>query len=375
MSEQQFKSSATTETETDKVVSTIAADFEGIEPAAIVFFCSHTHDGAAISGGLKATYPEAEIIGCTTAGEFTEKLSVTGAVTAMAIPNSRTEQVVAALVKHEGKAADGVKAAAQGFASKIGEVDLRSLDPGRWVGVVLIDGLHGSEEQVNAALGEASPLLNFVGGSAGDNLAFQSTQVFYNGESTDDGTALLLMEMSRPFEVVKTCSFTPMGKTFTITKADEATRTVYEFDGRPAVEAYAEALGVTPEQIDGSIFMRHPVGIMLEDKPWIRSPQQQADNGGIKFYCSIIEGMEVSLMQSTDLVAETRRALTEVARQLSEVNGILGFNCILRRLEMDSDDTHGAFTECFDAPTAGFHTYGESWLGHINQTLTAIVFS
>ena len=60
---------------------------------------------------------------------------------------------------------------------------------------------------------------------------------------------------------------------------------------------------------------------------------------------------------------------------LPQVEVVVGFNCILRRLEMDADDSHGAFTECFDAPTAGFHTYGESWLGHINQTLTAILFS
>lgn len=375
MSEQHFKSSVTTETTTDSVLGALKADFEGCDPGVVVFFCSHTHDGEAISKGLKAQHPEAEIVGCTTAGEFTERLSITGAVSAMAIPKGRVGKVAAALIEHGGDPRGAVRAAGDQFASRLGSPSLRELDPGRWVGVVLIDGLHGSEEIVNEGLGEIAPLLNFVGGSAGDNLAFQSTRVFHNGASTDDGTVLLLMEMTHPFEVVKTCSFKPSGKTLTITEADEATRTVFAFDGKPAVEAYAEALGISPDEVDGSVFMRHPVGIMLEGQPWIRSPQQRVEGGGIKFYCSIIEGMEVALMESTDLVAETRRAIGEVSKQLSEVNGILGFNCILRRLEMDADDSHGAFTECFDAPTAGFHTYGESWLGHINQTLTAILFS
>jgi hypothetical protein len=51
------------------------------------------------------------------------------------------------------------------------------------------------------------------------------------------------------------------------------------------------------------------------------------------------------------------------------------FNCILRRLEMDQKDLGDEFVSTFGGiPASGFHTYGESWLGHINQTLTAVVF-
>jgi hypothetical protein len=51
------------------------------------------------------------------------------------------------------------------------------------------------------------------------------------------------------------------------------------------------------------------------------------------------------------------------------------FNCILRRLELDAKDWNDEFVATFDGiPAAGFHTYGESWLGHINQTLTAVMF-
>ena len=52
------------------------------------------------------------------------------------------------------------------------------------------------------------------------------------------------------------------------------------------------------------------------------------------------------------------------------------FNCILRRLEMDATGTaRAAFLEAFGGcRLAGFHTYGETWMAHVNQTLTGVVF-
>jgi hypothetical protein len=48
----------------------------------------------------------------------------------------------------------------------------------------------------------------------------------------------------------------------------------------------------------------------------------------------------------------------------------------LRRLEIDAKKLDGPFYESFkNLEVAGFHTYGESWLGHVNQTLTALLFA
>src|SRR5690606_4751923 len=120
----------------------------------------------------------------------------------------------------------------------------------------------------------------------------------------------------------------------------------------------------------------NPLGLMIDGKPWIRSPQQVLPDGSLKFYCQLLEGASVHVMQSTDLVDDTRRELARVKGELGgTLSGGLAFNCILRRLELDAKDLHGPFLSAFEGlEVGGFHTYGESWLGHINQTLTGLWF-
>ena len=355
----------------------LAGQLAGADPRVVLFFCSAAHDGAAISAALRERFPRAEVVGCTTAGEFTERARGEQGVSAMALGADRVTACAAALARTDGGDVDGaVRGAAASLGAALG-IDLREADPRRYVGVVLVEGLRGREEAVNHALGMAAPSLSFVGGSAGDNLAFQQTRVFHNGEASDDGAALLLMEMAVPFVVAKTCSFVPSGEVFTITRADAPNRTVYEVNGRPVLEAYAEAAGVAADALDGRVFMRHPWGMMLDGEPWIRSPQQSLPGGGLKFYCQIEEGMQLHMMNSTDLVGETDAALQRSAGEIGgTVGGALVFNCILRRLELDAEELHEPFLRVFSGfPAAGFHTYGESYLGHINQTCTGLLFA
>ena len=354
----------------------LASQIAAADPRVIVFFCSAAHDGAALSGALRGRFPRAEVIGCTTAGEFIERARGETGVSAMALGADRVTSCATRLARF----GTGVYPAVQHAADEIGRdlgVELRAADPSRYVGVVLVEGLRGREEAANHALGIAAPSLEFVGGSAGDNLAFKSTRVFRNGEESDDGAALLVMEMAVPFVVAMTCSFEPSDSFFTITRADAPNRIVYEVDGRPVLEAYAEAAGVEPGKLDTRVFMRQPWGMMLDEEAWIRSPQQALPDGGLKFYCEIEEGMGLHIMRGTDLVGETEAALRRAAAEVGgRIGGALVFNCILRRLELDAEDAHEPFLRVFSGfPAAGFHTYGESYLGHINQTCTGLVFA
>lgn len=358
-------------------VQEVAGALADVDAATVLFFASPALDGAAVAAGLAEHFPGVPLIGCTTAGEFTEERTTTGGLAAIALPAGVVRRAALALADLSGGVAAGVRAAVHSIEGQLG-TQLRHLDPRQYVGVVLMDGIHGDEEQVNEVLGNEAPLLSFVGGSAGDDLEFRQTRVYTGTTASPRGAALLVLELAVPFTIVKTCSFEPAGRTFAITRADAAERIVWELDGRPAAEAYAQAVGRSADDLDSTAFMSHPLGLMIDDRPWIRSPQQVVPGGGIKFYCQILEGMTVELMQATDLIGETRAALRTAAAEVGgQPSGAVMFNCILRRLEIDDRQAHQPFVDSVSAlggPVAGFHTYGESWLGHINQTLTAIVF-
>jgi hypothetical protein len=371
-----LKSAVSTQAKTTDVLDELTRAFTDVSPRAIIFFAGQGHDGAALARGLRSRFSACEVLGCTTAGEFTQERTGVGGVTALALGPTKVRRCAGALADFSGGVEPGILAATSRMAKAL-EVELRALEPHRYVGVALFEGLKMTEEAANAALGNVAPLLSFVGGSAGDNLEFKTTHVFHNEASSDGGAALLLIEAAVPFTVAKTCSFQTHGPAHKVTRADTSQRIVYELDGRPVAQVYAEAVGVAPTGLDASVFMRHPLGQMIDGAPWIRSPQRLLPDGGLKFYCQIQEGMELHVMKPTDLIGETKAAFARAATQLgAPVAGGLAFNCILRRLELDARNLHGAFLETFSgSQTAGFHTYGESYLGHMNQTLTALWFA
>jgi hypothetical protein len=353
----------------------LIAQLDGLTPVAIAFFTSHRHDGLAISRHLMSAFPGAAVIGCSTAGELTQEVSTTGSTSLLALGRGKVCRAKAALARFEAGVERGIQGAITQLSGAL-QIDLRAADPDRWVGVVLVEGLRMNEEEANTALGNAAPLLSFVGGSAGDDTEFVKTQVFCQGEVTSDGAALLLLEAAVPFVVSKTCSFVAQSEKFQVTRGDLRERIVYELDRRPVLEVYSEALGITPSEITSQTFMVAPLGIMIDGKPWIRSPQRVLPDGGLKFYCQLAEGTEVQIMRNTDLVADTKCEIARVRDQLGgQLSGGFAFNCILRRLELDAKNLHGPFLESFAGiEMAGFHTYGESFLAHINQTLTGLWF-
>ncbi|MBN1382056.1 MAG: FIST C-terminal domain-containing protein [Deltaproteobacteria bacterium] len=339
---------------------------------AMLFFASSQYDADAVSAAMQSQYGDIPTFGCTTAGEIVSGKMLDNSVVGMAFNGRIIEDMKIAVLKNISEnVKDAVDEAFKSFEAyyntKMADMDFR-----KYVGIILIDGLAGAEEQIMDQIGDKSNVM-FIGGSAGDDVQFVKTHVFAEGKAYSNAAVLVLIKAATAFDFIKTQSFQNLNKVLVATKVDAAKREVLAFDGRPAVEAYADAVGTSVDAID-EYFMSNPVGLMTGDEPYVRSPQR-VEGSGIVFYCNVLEGMELSLLQSGDIVGDTRRALDDKLKTFGPVSGIINFHCILRTLELKNKSLTADYGLAFkDVPTVGFSTYGEEFLGHINQTSTMLVF-
>jgi hypothetical protein len=359
---------------TGKTVKQVARDleeqFEGIDPRSILFFASSTFEPNALSLEIADSFGGATVFGCTTAGEIVSGRMLEHSVVAMTLGADILDRIKLCVIEDlHNKCA--VKKAFATFEEYFKE-SMLSMDPGKYVGIILVDGLSKVEEKLMDRIGDLTNV-PFVGGSAGDDFKFQRTYVFADGIAYSNAAVLALLKTNAGFDIIKTQSFCSLGTTLLATRVDEPARKVIEFNGKPAIEAYAEAIGTSAEEAPRH-FMSKPVGVMIDGEPFVRSPQQ-VQGGSMVFLCNVKEGMRLSVLHSTDIVEDTRKALKARQRKTGNIRGIVNFHCILRTLELEKKGQKEAYAKIFaNIPTIGFSTYGEQCIGHVNQTSAMLIF-
>ena len=116
---------------------------------------------------------------------------MSGSVVAMFLDEDIVEDAACAVVGNlsaEISMADAFATLGRHF-----QAPLASLDHEKYVGLVLVDGLSGAEERLMEKLGDATDIF-FVGGSAGDDLKFQSTPVSENGKTYSNAVSYTHLE-------------------------------------------------------------------------------------------------------------------------------------------------------------------------------------
>ena len=148
----------TSSTEHDAVISALRGDND---PAMVVYFASAQHSLQALSASVRAAFPNAVSIGCSTAGEIVSGSMTTGAIVAMALPGEVVSAAAIAVVE-DMKSPLVVSAALDSLAAQMGG-PLSELDLDTHVGLILADGLSGAEEAIMEQIGDLTDI-PFVGG-------------------------------------------------------------------------------------------------------------------------------------------------------------------------------------------------------------------
>jgi len=366
-----IKSVFTEKKSVTEAVADIKKQLVGFDVKMLVYFASwEAYKPDEISVGMQTAFNGSVVYGCTSHAEIYNGKTVTGSITALAFNSESVSDVkVEVLQKLSGNI--DVHPIFKSFDTYF-KTPMATADYKEFGGIVLVDGLSTKEEEIMDKIGSQTNIL-FVGGSASDALKFDKTYVFANGKAYNDAAVLAVFKTKNGVDHIKTQSVDVTNIELTVTKADPKRRAVIEFDGKPAAVRYAEALKVNRSEID-SRFFSDPLGLVIDDDVYIRSCQRTEGDTMI-FYCGILEGMNLKLCKIKNIIPDTKKAVESKVKELGSISGIVDFRCVLRTIQMTNEGTLNDYANVFNGiPTIGFSTYGEEFLGHINQTSTMLVF-
>ena len=341
--------------------------------ALVMFFCSVDFDLDVVASEMRLLFGGVHVVGCTSAGEIGPVGYRDHGISGASFPSDSFTATCGLLEKLQQFEPIQAQSLAQDLLQKLERLDPRA-DTNNSFGFLLIDGLSVREEPVARSLQNAFGKLPLVGGSAGDGLEFSSTYVYYDGAFHADSAVLALVTTTVPFRVFKTQHFVLTDRRVVVTAADAARRVVYEIDGRPAAESYAQFIDADVLTLAPAQFATQPVLVLVDGTNYVRSIQKAGPDGSLTFYCAIEEGIILRGARGVDLVGNLEEAFAGLQAAIGHPQLVVGSDCILRKLEMTERQVVDRVEQVFrDNNTIGFSSYGEQYLGvHVNQTLTGI---
>jgi hypothetical protein len=334
----------------------------------VVFFATPQTDFPALAAAMQDAFG-CPTIGCTTAGEFSSEFGhERGCILAASLASPLLRLHTHLLRGTDSVDPAKIRQAAEGLTAA------RMMPESGAFALVMSDGLSMSEERLVGGLSASMGAVPLVGGSAGDDLAFRQTSVACMGETVSRGAALALVETDHPFQTFHAHHFRATEERLVITDAEPGRRRVYEINGLPAAQGYAAAVGLSVEQLSPEVFSEHPLMLKIGGSYFIRSIQRANDDGSLTFFCAIDHGMVLRVADGRGLVESLSAQMGRVQKQVEDPCLTIGFDCVLRRLEVLSRGLHAPVAECIRAANLiGFSTYGEQYDGlHVNQTLTGV---
>ncbi len=335
-----------------------------------LLFCSPRYDLDQLGRAIAANF-SAPVIACTTAGQLGETGYQRGGITAVGLTSSELRVVpylITPLAECQARASEAAFAAMSGLLEHGSE---------RAFGMVLVDGLSRAEERLAASLYQSLGTIPLLGGCAGDQLSFEGTHVYHEGKFLRDAALFALFETTLPFTTFKVQATQPGKHKLVVTMADPEQRLVHEFNGEPAADAYAEALGVELEELTATLLAQNPLIFQSGGEHYVRAISSLAPDLGLVFFSGLEVGQVLSVGESVDPVLALQRGFDAARGEIGPPSVILACDGILRGSdsELDGSDAKVSALMARNA-VAGFSSYRQQYNAlYVNQTFSAVALS
>lgn len=340
----------------------LAARLEGQEPELVLVFASTEQPLEHLLPELSKKFKN--VIGSSTAGEFTQDGDTKGAVAAIAIAGDyKVFSGIGSGIKADPERA--VQLALEGQAREVRGYPHRTA-------LLLVDPLSGNGEEVTlhvaTALGMEEPL---AGGAAGDDLKMRQTKVGCAGVVRSDALVVAQIFSREPLGIGVCHGHKPMSNPMKVTRASGGT--VHEIDGRPAWDVWlemtrehAKAMGIDPSDNETAYLLRFEAGLANGQEYKIRAPLSRNHDGSINFATGIPEGavIRITYSDADAQISSAKLAARRAREKLGSrpIAGAIVFDCICRNLILGpkfASAVRAVSSELDGAPLAGFETYGE----------------
>jgi hypothetical protein len=359
---------ADTRRATEEAVRMALRPLAGSAPAFGVLFVAPRHDLSLALGVAERCAPGATFLGCTTAGEITERGLTREAVAALVVSSADTALELRTATGVKADPASAARKLCDGFAAAAKAAAGRGLSASTTI--VLADGLNGvGEELVNQIMSATRPFQQVVGGAAGDDGAFKATTVGGEGKAHQDGAVALHTFSRLPWGVGVDHGLKATTRPMRVTRATG--NVVHQLDGRPAFDVYREYAARKGVQLEpetaGPFLIGNEIGILVFDEiKRARAPLSVTPDGSLSCAADIPEGAFVAILdgEADSMVSAAHRAAEEAHRNLkgAPASAVLLFDCVCRGMILDS--AFGREIEAVQSvfpgvPIAGLLTYGE----------------
>jgi len=342
-----------------------AALTEGEKADLAFLFSTVGYDAEALLGGVRDALGETPIHGST---------SFTGVITPQGFKGGDGDAVAVLTISSPemrfgiGAAAIEDDATASGRAAAQQALDALGASPD----LILMLASPGDEEGVIAGIEEVASGVPIVGGSAADNTVSGNWSLFANDRVLTNGVVVTAIQSALPLGIAYSSGYHPTEKSAIATKAEG--RTLYELDGRPALQVYAKWTGQDPKDLAGMELLGAsilaPIAVRDEESGFylVKHPGVGQEDGSMALFAAIEEGAEVTLMEATvdDLISEVGAAvgtaMQDAGLSKDQVATLLLIHCggrrgiIGDRINEVVEQVKGRIG---DAPFLGYCTFGE----------------